>query len=82
MLYSCIAPVCVNDIYVDLCKLLSLGCALTDIFNVIDIPSRHSPTEQGLERDSLFEVERLTVPEESIDGFGHSTSIGDRLCCH
>ena len=70
MLYPSITGVFVNDIYVDLCKLLRLGCTYTVVCNVK--ACRESP-----ERDSLFEVERLTVPEESIDGFGHSTSIGD-----
>ena len=72
MLYSSITGVFVNDIYVDLCELLSLGCTYTVVCHVK--ACRKSP-----ERDSLFEAERLTIPEESIDGLGHSTSIGDIL---
>ena len=70
MLYSSITGVFVNDIYVDLCELLSLGCTYTVVCHVK--ACRKSP-----ERDSLFEAERLTIPEESIDGFLHTPHIRD-----
>ena len=78
VLYPCIGRVFLNDFGVDRCQFLCLGGTNSIISERYVLYCEHPP-----ESDCLLKAERVTIPEESIDGLLHSPHIREiwRRCC-